>query len=190
LVSTKINDTIDDDRPRTIELTLDDRRVIGAWAADCAERVLPLFESEVTGDERPRKAIVGIRRFAAGGKRSAQLRDLAVAALAAAREARGEAASAAARSAGIAASTAYTKALAAPHHAKHALGPAVSAALARQLATAGEPCAGDEAIRWAVDRASTAVAEIVGRWPGRKPGRSRLDELFYKLDQGLREKAV
>ncbi len=31
-----------------------DRRCVAAWAADCAERVLPLFEAEAPGDGRPR----------------------------------------------------------------------------------------------------------------------------------------
>lgn len=36
---------------RTITLTEDDLRLIGFWAADCAERVLPLFAAKLT---RPR----------------------------------------------------------------------------------------------------------------------------------------
>jgi hypothetical protein len=31
------------DDPRQITLTEDDRRLIGFWAADCTERVLPRF---------------------------------------------------------------------------------------------------------------------------------------------------
>jgi len=34
-----------------------DRRLVAAWAADCAERVLGLFEAEVSGDGRPRVLI-------------------------------------------------------------------------------------------------------------------------------------
>jgi hypothetical protein len=33
------------------------REVLVTWAADCAERVLPIFEAEAPGDERPREAI-------------------------------------------------------------------------------------------------------------------------------------
>ena len=29
-----------------------DRRLVAVWAADCAERVLPLFEAECRDDER------------------------------------------------------------------------------------------------------------------------------------------
>src|SRR5207302_9772598 len=33
-----------------------DRRIVAVWAADCAERVLGLFEAEAPGDSRPRDA--------------------------------------------------------------------------------------------------------------------------------------
>lgn len=172
-------------RSDTIPLTLDDRRLLGSWAADIAERVLPLFEAISPTDLRPREALENIRLFTAGGKRTVQLRTAALAALAAARDVNDASAMAAARAAAFAASTAYTKALANPHHAKHALGPAVYAALARELAT-GRPEAGDEEILWAINHASPVVREIVSRWPARVPGRTRLNTLFYQLDSGLR----
>jgi hypothetical protein len=173
-------------KPVPIALSLEDRRLLGSWAAVCAERVLTLFEAKAPADTRPREAIEGIRVFARGGKRTARLRSLAVAALAAAREVGDPSATAAARAAGLAAATAYTKALSAPHHAKHALGPAVYAAQARELAAADDPGAGDEEIRWAAEHASSAVREIVCRWPARVMGRTRLNALFYLLDAGLR----
>jgi hypothetical protein len=166
--------------PGHITLSLDDRRLIGLWAADCAARVLPLCD-----DTRPREAIEGIRIFGHGGPRTVHLRSLALAALAAAREAADTTASAAARAAGLAAATAYTKSVATPDHAKHALGPAVHAALARELA-AGDSRAGDEELQWALTHATSAVREIVSRWPAREPGRTRLSTLFYQLDSGLR----
>lgn len=172
--------------PDRITLSLEDRRLFGNWAADSAERVLTLFEAKAPSDTRPREAIEGIRIFARGGKRTAQLSSLALAALAAAREVGDPSATAAARAAGLAAATAYTKALAAPHHAKHALGPAVYAALARELASAAGPGVGDEEIRWAIDHASSAVRGIICRWPARVIGRTRLNALFYQLDSGLR----
>jgi hypothetical protein len=171
--------------PGAISLTQDDLRLIGQWTSDSAERVLPLFEAKAPADIRPRAAIDGIRLFARGGKRTVQLRSQALAALAAAREVGDPAAAAAAQAAGYAAASAYTKALSAPHHAKHALGPAVYAALARELAT-NEPNAADIELRWAVEHASPAVRDIVCRWPARVPGRTRLSTLFYQLDAGLR----
>jgi hypothetical protein len=173
-------------KPDQITLSEEDRRLLGDWAADCAGRVLRLFEAKAPADTRPRKAIEGIRVFARGGKRTARLRSLALAAFAAARDAGDPSATAAARAAGCAAATAYTHALAAAHHAKHALGPAVYAALARELAEAAGPGAGDKEIRWAVDHASPAVRAIVCRWPARVLGRTRLNALYYQLDAGLR----
>lgn len=169
-----------------LTLTDDDRRLVGAWAADCAERVLALFEANAAADVRPRDAIEGVRAFAAGGRRTARLRGLALAALAAAREIGDPAAAAAARAAGIAASTAYTHALATPDQAKHVLGPGAYAARARELAASDDPGAADAEIRWAVERASPAVREITGRWPARERGQGRLDALLYALDAGLR----
>src|SRR5262249_25678957 len=167
-------------------LSDEDRRLVGFWAADCAERVLPLFEAKAPSDTRPREAIEGIRAFARGGKRTAQLRSLAWAAHAAAREVGDPVATAAARAASLAAATAYMHALATPHQAKHALGPAVYGARARELAAADVPTVGDEESRWAIAHASPAVREVVQRMPVRGPGRSRLDVLFFRLDAGLR----
>lgn len=96
-------------------LSEDDRRVLGLWAADCAERVLPLFEAKSPSDTRPREAIESIRAYARGGKRTGQLRSFGWAALAAARDVGDPVAAAAARAAGIAAATAYIHALATPH---------------------------------------------------------------------------
>src|SRR5947199_392703 len=47
-------------------LSEDDRRTVAAWAADCAERVLWVFEAEAPEDSRPRDAIVRTRAFARG----------------------------------------------------------------------------------------------------------------------------
>lgn len=47
-------------------LSLDDRRVVAAWAAGCAERVLIIYETAVPGDTRVRAAIEQTRAFSAG----------------------------------------------------------------------------------------------------------------------------
>jgi hypothetical protein len=172
--------------PGGMTLSEADRRLVGLWAADCAERVLPLFEAKAPSDTRPREAIEGIRAFARGGKRTARLRSLALAALAAAREVGDPVATAAARAAGLAAASAYMHALATTDQAKHVLGPAVYGARAREFAAAGDPGAGDEEIRWAIEHASPTVREVMRRFPARGPGRSRLDALYYRLDAGLR----
>ncbi|MGW4025976.1 putative immunity protein, partial [Streptomyces sp. NPDC005009] len=42
----------------------EDRRLLGPWAADCAERMLPLFRGEGSPDARTREAIENIRAYA------------------------------------------------------------------------------------------------------------------------------
>lgn len=166
-------------------LSEDDRRALALWAADCAERALPLFEARAPTDTRPREAIEGARVFARGGKRTGRLRSLAWAAHAAAREVGDPVGTAAARSAACAAAAAYMHALATPHQAKHALGPALYQAEAHELAV-GDPGAGDDEVRWAIEHASPVVREVVRRLPVRGPGRGRVGALLYQLDAGLR----
>jgi hypothetical protein len=110
-----------DPEPRGMTLSEEDRRLVRLWAADCAEQVLPLFEAKAPSDTRPRKAIKGTRAFALGGKRTGQLRSLAWAAHAAAREVGDPVATTAARAAAYAAATSYIHPLATPHQAKHAV---------------------------------------------------------------------
>ena len=57
-------------------LSEDERRLIALWAADCAERVLQLFEAKAACDTRPREAIEGGRDFGRGARRTARLRSL------------------------------------------------------------------------------------------------------------------
>jgi hypothetical protein len=159
-----------------VKLTDDDLRALGAWAADCAQRVLPLFEAKAPDDTRPREAIEGIREFACGGKRTANLRKLAMAALAAAREVGDPVATAAARSAGVAASIAYTHPLATLDQAKHILAPPAYAALA----------AGDGEIRFAAEHATDAVRAVLAQMPARSDGKTGMEALFYKVDAALR----
>ena len=99
-----------------------DQRALALWAADCAERVLPLFEQKYPSDDRPRKAIEAARSWTRGEIRVGEARAAAVAAHAAARAACESAARAAARSAGQAAGTPHMAA-----HARHAADYAVLA---------------------------------------------------------------
>ncbi len=173
--------------PKYFPLSLDQLRAIGGWAADCAERALPIYEARAPADLRPRAAIAGIREFAGGGKRAARLRTLALDALAAAREAGDPAAAAAARAAGFAASSAYTHPLVDVQQTKHIVGPAANAALALELAHAEDPTIGDSEVRWAIEHAPVEVGEVLRQMPARQPGNSRIDRLLYALDQGIRD---
>ena len=53
-------------RARITERLLWDDRLARLFAADCAERVLPIFENEGSGDDRPRLAIQAGRDYANG----------------------------------------------------------------------------------------------------------------------------
>jgi hypothetical protein len=92
----------------------EDQKALANWAADCAERVLPLFEQAFPKDDRPRKAIETCRTWVRTGVfRMAEIRGASLAAHAAARDAReNEAARFAARAAGQAVATAHV-----PQHA-------------------------------------------------------------------------
>jgi hypothetical protein len=175
-----------DREPGAMALTQDDLRIVGTWALGCVERALPVFEAHVPSDRRPREALDGLRAFADGGKRTAQLRSLALAAFTAAREAGDPAAGAAARAAGLAAAVAYTHALWTPDQEKHTLGPAAYSASALELAAGGDPGVGDAEVRWALEHASADVCAIVSWWPARDVGRGRIDALLHRLDAGLR----
>ncbi len=107
-------------------LSVDDRRLVASWAADCAEDVLPIYEYAVPGDSRVRAAIEQTRAFAAG--------DLAV--QDAVRRRGGEAGAAAREAptkAATAAAYAAEQAAAVPHMGAHALGAAGYAAKASAL---------------------------------------------------------
>ena len=176
--------------PKYFSLSLESLRALGSWAADCAERALPVYEKHADSDSRPRAAIEGIRVFAAGGRRTAQLRSLALSAYSAAREADDPAAAAAARAAGLAASSAYTHPLADVHQTKHIVGPAAYAALALELDGGGDPGIADGEIRWAIQHVTSQVRQVLLHMPARQAGNSRLDTILYKLDAGIRSRSL
>jgi hypothetical protein len=133
-----------------------DRRTVAAWAADCAERVLELFEAECPGDTRPRDAIARARAFARGELDVAGEIRRRFAANGAARDVSASAA-AAARAAGQAASV--------PHMGAHALGAAAYAASAAGLAAPDRPEAVGEEVRWQLDRMTAATRDALRRLP-------------------------
>lgn len=167
-------------------LTLESLRVIGGWTAASAARVLPIFEKHRASDPRPLAAIEGIRLFAAGGRRVARLRVLALQALAAARDVDDPAAAAAARAAGSAAASAYTHPLVDVQQTKHIVGSGAYAALALELDQGGALDVGDREVHWAIENAPFEVRDVLGHMPARQPGKSRLDQLLFALDSGLR----
>lgn len=89
-----------------INTTEEYHKALTLWAAECAERVLSVFELE-HNDNRPRQAIEAARAWVNGDLKMTEARKFAFAAHAAAQEAKSTEASAAARSAGHAAATSH-----------------------------------------------------------------------------------
>ncbi|MCA9235899.1 MAG: hypothetical protein KDA44_10540 [Planctomycetales bacterium] len=113
--------------------------LLAHWAADCAERVLPLFVRHSV-DDRPQRALDIARMWARGDVETGVAMKASAAAHAAAREATDKAAIAAARSAGHAVATAHFAdhcmgALLYAMKALEASGEDARAALDRQLAS-------------------------------------------------------
>ena len=102
----------------------DDRRALAAWAADCAERVLPIFEDCSPDDLRPRAAIDGARAWVRGDIPAEAAHVLALDAHDAARAVADRAARSAARAAGQACAVAQMGA-----QARHAAAYAVAAVM-------------------------------------------------------------
>ena len=135
-------------------LTDEHHRLLAMWAAECAEHVLPLFETERPDDARPREAIDAARTWAAGGAAMMATRAMGGHAMGAARDLRG-APRFAAYSAGQAAVVA--------HVAEHDLG---AAAYAIKAAVAAAPAEQAGAVRrrecqWQRDRLPDAVRDLV-----------------------------
>ena len=170
------------------ELSLASLRILGSWAADCAERALPIYEEWIPEDTRPRAAIQGIRVFAGGGIRDAKLRVLALDAYRASLETKDLAASAAAQAASLAAATAYTHPLVVVQQTKHILGPAAYAALAIEIKHDNDPQSGNDEVQWAVEHVQKEICEILRKMPRRAEGKSRLDRIMLDLDRALRSK--
>lgn len=136
-----------------------DQTTMAAWAADCAERVLPLFEAAYPEDDRPRSAIETGRTWVRTGVFSmAEIRGASLAAHAAARDAKGnDAAHFAARAAGQAVATA--------HVPQHAYGGAYYALKAVAAADPANAAANVTAEReWQAERLPEGLREeIMGR---------------------------
>lgn len=136
--------TLDDDR----------HRLLAVWAAECAEHVLPLFETARPSDPRPRLAIEQARAWVRGEIAMSQSRTAAGKANAAARDLSGaprHAAYAAAQAAAVA------------HVAAHELGAAAYAIKAvRAAAEKGqEELAGRQECRWQRERLPEEIRDLV-----------------------------
>lgn len=126
-----------------------DRRLVSAWAADCAERVLWVFEAEAPDDDRPRILIARTRAFARGELNTAEGIRRRFAGGVGRAEVKSPAAAAAARAAGQAAAVC--------HMGAHALGAAAYAARAAGLAYSDRPETVQDEIGWQLEHMSAGV---------------------------------
>ena len=127
------------------------------WAADCAERVLPVFESEAPADDRPRDAIARARAFARGELDTAgeiRLRFVA-----------GRAAKAVESPAAVAAARAAAQAAGVAHMGAHALGAAAYAAKAAGLAAPDRPGALHDEVSWQLEQMDERTRSALRQLP-------------------------
>ncbi|KAA8885296.1 hypothetical protein F3087_30110 [Nocardia colli] len=125
-----------------------DHTALALWAADCAERVLPLFERARPDDLRPAAAIEAARAWVRGDLTMPEARRAAFAAHDSARETTG-AATFAARSAGHAAATA------------HVAGHAVHAANYAMQAVQADSSEGDDERAWQEAQVPARLIRVV-----------------------------
>jgi hypothetical protein len=138
----------------------DVERRMRLWLADCAARVLPIFEKECPDDARPRQAIIAARRFARGETDAAAMN----AAWAAARDAAWDAARNAARDAAWAA--AWAAAWDAARDAARAAARNAARAAARDAARdAARNAAWADEERWQFDRLIARLESEPDDWP-------------------------
>lgn len=134
-----------------------DRRIVASWAADCAERVLAIFESESPDDSRPRDAIARTRAFARGELDAAgEIRRRFVA---------GRAAHEVASPPAIAAARAAAQAAGVAHMGAHALGAAAYAAKAVGLSKPDQVAAVRAEICWQLNQLSPEAKTALRQLP-------------------------
>ncbi len=162
-------------------------RQIALWAVQYAKRALPIFESQVPDDSRPRDAITASESFANGAARDKALRAAAWAAHKAAAQAEPISAKHAARAAMLTAAVAYTHTdlttgTQGVNQAQHLLGPIVYTALAIGAA--------DDLFAEAAQTAPSELIDLLRQFPPQPGGKTALKQLYQQLDTALRDRST
>ena len=153
-------------------------RTVALFAADCAERVLPIFERAFPDDPRPRQAIMVVRSGSAS--EASEASEASVAAARAARAASWAAAMAAARAARAASEAARAASWAARAASWAASEAARAASEAASWAASGAASeAASEAASWAARAASEAASEAAS-WAAARAARAASGETEAK----------
>jgi hypothetical protein len=151
-----------------------DHRLLAVWAADCAEHVLPFFETVYPKDDRPHKALEACRAWVQTGVfKMSEIRGASLAAHAAARDAKENAVACfAARAAGQAVATAHV-----PQHAFGAAYYALKAVAASDPVNAEVKIAEEQA--WITQHLPENLRQELSRIIVQKRG----DQFFIKLQK-------
>lgn len=144
-------------------LSESDRKTVADWAADCADRVLFLFETESPDDQRPRAAIARARACARG--------DLTTAEAIRQRLGSGGENGTSLSAAAVAAARAAGQSSAVRHMGAHGLGAAAFSIKAMCLSPPQNPHAAADEMRWQLTvmpaslRAALRALPVVGTDP-------------------------
>lgn len=131
-----------------------DRRLVAVWAADCAERVLSLFEAEAPHDGRPRDAIARARAYGRGELDSAgEIRRRFIA---------GRAAASATTPAAVAAARSAAQASGVAHMGAHALG---ASAYAVKAVSLSRPTDVEAELDWQTQQMTPEVRDALRQLP-------------------------
>lgn len=171
------------------EINMDELRVVARFAAESAQKVLPVFEEAAPGDRRPRAAVDAAWEFINGAKRTKLQRVASLDAHRAAKEAHSEAAHLAARSAGDAASAAYLHPIAKASQVGHILRATASAARVAELQADGDPAIGNRLIDQERRHAPPLLIDVLRRYPYAPTANTRVAQLMSSLDAALRTRS-
>lgn len=166
------------------DLTMDELRAVVRFATDCAQELLPDFETVAPDDSRPRDALDAAQTFADGAPRSNLQRTAAFASHRAAKGVSDETAQLAALACGDAAASAYLHPIAKASQVGHIVRAAACAARVVELRTGVT----DDGVRVLAARAAPPLPEILRRYPAAPTGSSRIAQLMSALDSAIRDR--
>ena len=166
------------------ELKLNDLMKVVDWSLPYVASALEVFEKYHPNDNRPRRAVQGANEFSASGKRTQQLRKIAMDAYRASRESSTEQASFAANAASLLAAVAYTHPFKDPKQARHIIGPVTYAVLALERED-NELNNMDIMLEDVIKKISREVVEVLSMFPRQVEKRTRIDEIYLRIDREI-----
>jgi len=166
------------------DLKISDLQNAVEWSIGYVERSLSIYEKYESHDSRAKEAILGAIEFSENGKRTNNLRKLAMSAYRASKETEMIQASFAANAASLIAALAYTHPFRDPKQARHILGPIVYSAMSIEIDNNDETF-GNDIIEKSIKNANANLVSLINEYPRQEKRGKRVDELFYYLDQEI-----